>query len=340
MSEFESLITGLSQGISGYLQQNQQAQQQMRLKQYESQLDINKEVTKQAAELSKGMGLEKYKVGLEDVLTPDMAEKALPGYGAKMVNDYNSQRPDNPLKLKDGLDFLDKAHKMLNPETTKSEDKQDKLEKEYADRLQKVVSFRSGGLGLQDSKVNQAIDLRTLLNQYYDPKTGDFNVPPAQHSELALGLARLVSPQGTVPIELEKQLRQSTGREALANALIYAGADPAQIGGPTQSVMKMFKDSIDRQGATAERLRDQYISGLKGLKPGSLSQDRADRLNKSQMVSSFNDLLNKSPDHSNHPTLVSHPVGKIAVISPKGVRGMIPAEQLDEAIKAGYKQAE
>jgi hypothetical protein len=172
---------------------------------------------------------------------------------------------------------------------------QGKLEKQYADMRLKALSNRSGGLGLQDSKVNQAYDLRTLVNKYYDPKTDTFNIPPSQHAELALGLARLVSTNGQVPIELMHELRQSTGREALTKALIYAGADPTQVGGPTQSVARLFVDSIDRQGATAEQLRDQYMSYIHDNAPVDLDPARVAKHDKGHL-NSFNEFLAKSPD--------------------------------------------
>ncbi len=184
-------------------------------------------------------------------------------------------------------------------EGSKFEDHQDKLEKEYRDNIQKVVSYRSGGLGLQDSKVNQAIDLRTLINQTYDPKTGNYNVPPSMHSELVLGLARLISPTGQIGIELEQELRQKTLREGATGALIYLGiVDPRKAGGPTQDVAKLFVDSIDRQGSTAEKLRDKYIEGLRSRYPTRLDPKRREFLENSELASSFDDVLRNSPDYN------------------------------------------
>jgi hypothetical protein len=182
------------------------------------------------------------------------------------------------------------------PKDLMSPEYQGKLEKQYADMRMKALSNRSGGLGLQDSKVNQAFDLRKLVNKYYDPKTGEFNIPPSQHAELALGLARLVSPTGQVGIELMHELRQGTGREALSKALIYAGADPTKVGGPTQSVARMFIDSVDRQGETAEQLRDQYMQYISDNAPTDLDPSRKAKHDQGKL-NSFNDFLSKSPDH-------------------------------------------
>jgi hypothetical protein len=134
---------------------------------------------------------------------------------------------------------------------------------------------------LQDAKVNQAIDLRQMVDKMYDPVSGEYKIPPSLHSELALGLARLLSPSGQVGIELMKELKQKTGREALSSMLIYAGADPAKVGGSTQSVIQMFIDSVDRQGEVAEDLRNTYVGGAKGATVGN----------------SFKEYLKKSPTY-------------------------------------------
>jgi hypothetical protein len=179
----------------------------------------------------------------------------------------------------------------------KEEQRQDRLEKIAADRLQKLVSMRSGGLGLQDSKVNQAIDLRTMINQNYDPKTGTYNIPPALHAELALGLARLLSPNGQVGIQLEEILRQKTAKEGLANTLIWMGFDPKQVGGTTQSVINMFIHTIDRQGLISEQLRDKYLDDARKMFPKELDKERADSLKEMQLGSSFKELAKTSPGY-------------------------------------------
>lgn len=350
-------IGGMAEGLNKSIQQylntsievtgkRQEAasnqQDAMNLKQYESTLDTQKQAKLQEAELNKNTATEKYKNSLEDQLTPEMAEKALPGYGGKMVNDYNASHPDNPLKLKGGLDYLKMATDALNPDTSATSKHQDKLEKDYADRRSKVLSNKSGGLGLQDAKVNQAIDLRTAISQFYDPTTDKYNIPPSMHEELALGVAKLMSPSGTVAQELVDKLKQGTAREKLANAAIYLGiADPRSIGGPTQDVAKLFVDTIDRQGQMAEHLRNHYEEGLKDLVPTGLDSKRKEHVDKADITNSFTKALNQAPDYQkrHQETLKAHPAGKIQVLSPDGkTKGFIPAGQLEEATKAGYKQ--
>jgi len=99
--------------------------------------------------------------------------------------------------------------------------RQDRLEKIYGDRLAKITSNRSGGLGLQDAKVNQAIHLRSLVNQFYDPKSKSFNIPSAQYQELALGLASLVSNSNMALESTIQGIQQRTAAGDIQGALTY-----------------------------------------------------------------------------------------------------------------------
>jgi hypothetical protein len=123
------------------------------------------------------------------------------------------------------------------------------------------TAVASSGARTQEGKVNQAIDLINAIDQNYDPKTDQYSIPPALHTELALGMARLLSPSGQVGVQLEQEIRQKTAREGLASVAIYLGLDPKETGGTTQSVSNFFAHSIARQGQTAEQLRNTYTGG-------------------------------------------------------------------------------
>lgn len=172
---------------------------------------------------------------------------------------------------------------------------QDKLEKQYTDLKAKFLSNRSGGAGLENIKVDQAIHLRKAINQYYNPETGSYTIPPSLHSEFVIGLARLMSPNGQVAQETMNDLRQRTAREGAANVLISIGFDPKQVGGTTQSVAKFFVEQIDRQGQTSEENRNGYMDFIKGQAPSDLDPNRIEKHDKVGL-NSFSDLLNKSPD--------------------------------------------
>ena len=172
--------------------------------------------------------------------------------------------------------------------------RQDRLEKIYGDRLAKITSNRSGGLGLQDAKVNQAIHLRSLVNQFYDPTTKSYNIPSAQYTELALGLASLVS---NSQMALESTLQGIQTRTLAGDtqgALTYVLGLPRNAN--TQAIMKNLVSSIDRQGTVAEGLRNKYLEDFGKMAPKDLAPDRKDLLHQINLGSSFNDVLSQSPD--------------------------------------------
>lgn len=157
-----------------------------------------------------------------------------------------------------------------------SDKNQQKLEQEYRQTLVKELSNRSGGLGLQDQKVNQAIHLRALLDQYKDSSSGDYNVPQAQYAELVLGLANLLSGTGAASEQTRNDLMSKTASGDIRGAIQYI-TGTAQNGN-TQTIIKNLADSIDRQGQVAQQLRDQDVAFLQGLAPTDLNSDRRSQL--------------------------------------------------------------
>ena len=188
------------------------------------------------------------------------------------------------------------ADNRINANNDKHDAHQDLLENQFANRLDKVVSMRSGGLGLQDGKVNQAIHLGTLLDQYYDTKTGQYNIPKAQYSELAIGLANLLSSTGQVTDSMRNEIITRTAKGDLNSALTYVTGTPQN--GSTSDVIKNIADSIDRQGEVSEKLRDHYIDGLKKQAPTDLETKRRDNLINNNLASSYNDYKSTSPRYA------------------------------------------
>lgn len=162
---------------------------------------------------------------------------------------------------------FDNAH----PAPVKAAD-QNKLEQEYRTVLTRGLSSRSGGLGAEDAKVQQANHLISLLDQNYDPKTDTYNVPHVQQTELAMGLAKLVSPGGVVAQKTVDDINQATAKGDLAKALTYVTGTP--FNGTTQDLVKMYRDSILRQGQTAMENREGEMRYLRGLAPTDLAEDR------------------------------------------------------------------
>lgn len=184
------------------------------------------------------------------------------------------------------------------PGSAAYEKNQQKLEQQYTQLKAKALSNRSGGLGLEDAKVDQAIHLRRLVNQYYDPKTGNFNIPKSQYGELTNGLATLLSPGGRPGIEIIHALQQKTAEGDLGGALAYLGITDSNGNvpvGSTQSVLKMMVDSIDRQGDQAEQNRTGYFDYIHGQAPSDLDPARIAKHDK-QGLNSYNAFLAKAPD--------------------------------------------
>lgn len=175
---------------------------------------------------------------------------------------------------------------------TNSDKNQQKLEKQYADIWLKQLSNRSGGLGLQDAKVNQAIHLRSLYEQYkkVDSKGNvTYEVPTSQYAELVMGLANLISPTGSAEAD-RAALMAKTAKGDLKGALQYITGQ-AQTGN-TQSIIKNLVDSIDRQGTISEQLRDQDVSLLRAAKPTDLDETRAESIEKGKLSSFINPAQN------------------------------------------------
>lgn len=187
---------------------------------------------------------------------------------------------------------------------------QDDLEKDFGDSISATKS-RSGGYGQQDQKVDQAIHLRSLANQYYDPKTGNYNVPLAQYKEMVLGLANLVSAGGSADVETRKDLESATSYSQL-NKYVQTFTGKPQTGN-TQAVIKNLIDSTDRQGAVAQNLRDNYLSQVQPSQ--SLAPERAQRQIGKGRGADFNEYL---PGGKNGPkTAPATPEAYLASIHAK-----------------------
>jgi hypothetical protein len=216
-----------------------------------------------------------------------------------MVNgkpSWGFQQPDGSIKSPTGDDITAtfrppqtagerQAITIVMKEAGKSavdEKEQNKLENQYRGILMKPLSSRSGGLGLEDQKVGQANHLIALIDQGRDAKTGDYNIPRVQMTELAMGLAKLISPTGQVSEQTIKDITQRTGQSDFADVLSYLTGVPAPSG--TQAVIKMFKDSIDRQANVAVKNREGDMQYIRGLAPTALEDDRRLKLEKNSLV--------------------------------------------------------
>ncbi len=171
-----------------------------------------------------------------------------------------------------GQHVAEHTYDVNHPAPTKGKS-QDELEQEARGVLRSEFSSRSGGLGIEDQKVNQAIHLRALIDQY------EGKAMPAQiQAELALGLARLTSPGGTVGAELEKEFNQRTAQGGVAKAVAWITGDPTLVNATPEKLREMFADSINRQGTVAQQNRQTYLNEMIAMLPTQLEKPRRDAI--------------------------------------------------------------
>lgn len=207
------------------------------------------------------------------------------------LNDKNAQ----DLKNKTAEAYATQSAKnQADANSTASDKTQQKLEQQYRQVLSKEFSSRTGALGIENQKVNQANHLDSLFKQYYDPKTGNYNIPKAQYGEVVLGLANLISPSGVASDSLRAEITQRTLKGDIAGALSYITGEP--MTGSTQDVFKNLVDSIDRQAETAINNREAALQNLRDQAPTDLDQSRVDALNKSTKMVTYTgqDRIDKS----------------------------------------------
>lgn len=176
---------------------------------------------------------------------------------------------------------VDEAKARLDEKDTGSDKNQQKFEQQYRTVLTRGLSSRNGGLGLEDSKVQQANHLLALLDQTYDPNTDSYTIPKTLQGELAAGLARLVAPGGTVGVEMLRAFDQRTAKGDISGALSYVTGHPFPTS--SQDFAKLLKDSIQRQGTVAFENREGEMRYLRGLAPTDLNEERRIALEKSQL---------------------------------------------------------
>lgn len=152
-----------------------------------------------------------------------------------------------------------------------SDKNQAKFEQQYRGVLKSTLSSRSGGLGLEAGKVDQAQHLLALFNDNRDAN-GNFNLTGPMQLEAAIGLARLLSPTGVAQEGIINALSQKTAKGDLAGAITYLTGTPQT--GNTQAVLKSLRDSIQRQGEVAVGNRATYLDQIRGMAPTDLSDDR------------------------------------------------------------------
>lgn len=206
--------------------------------------------------------------------------------------------------------------------------RQDQLTKQAETYITKQISMRSGGLGQQDAKVNAAIHARQLIDQAYDPKTGNYKVSQVPYGELSESVGSLLS-GGTGTSEGRiSALKQKTAQGDINGVLTYFTGRPSNA--TSQEAIKQLVGIIDRQGSLSEDLRDHYVNGIKQLPVfKELDPAVADNLMRTNLGNSFKEYLSKSPDQgsqqNSRPTAVNPKTGQKLQLSEDG-KSWVPVQ--------------
>lgn len=164
-----------------------------------------------------------------------------------------------------------------------------------SDIATKQVSYRSGSIGVQGAKVDQAIHASQLIDQSFDPKTGQYNVTQVPYAELSESLGNLLS-GGTGSSDARiGALKQATLQGDFNKVLTYFTGKPSNA--TSQDALKQLVSIIDRQGSTAEGIRDGDIMRLKHavLDGSGLSDDRKQMMfNAPSIGASYKDYMQQT----------------------------------------------
>ena len=204
-------------------------------------------------------------------------EKEGKGYVPMSYEDYKDRQDQKAINMEYNKAYASAAGKAASDAKNGTSDKvQQALEQQGRQVIAKEFSARTGALGVENAKVNQANHINALIKQYYDPKTGNYNVPKSQYGELILGLANLVSPTSVASDSLREDINQKTAVGDFNGALSYVTNSPQN--GNSQEMIKNLIDSVDRQAETAVRNRQAALDNMSDLLPTDLEQSRKDAL--------------------------------------------------------------
>lgn len=138
---------------------------------------------------------------------------------------------------------------------------------QYGTRRKSEQSAGAQDAKIQQQKVASANSLQVLLQTVKNPQTGEFdetkmnNITPQFATELAMGCAKLISPNGVVSEGLTQELSQGTVDEIIARTLGYVGLQHA---GTTLQNIKNIQHFVEREGTLAQKQRDIEFSGEPG----------------------------------------------------------------------------
>jgi hypothetical protein len=178
-----------------------------------------------------------------------------------------------------------------------------------------------GTLGIQSKKIDAAIDTRAVMNRYFDPKTGQYNVPSSGYEELTTALSNLLSVSGGGSGGSEEQrrgLKQATAEGDLNRFLSYYTGAPKNA--TTQDMLKITADQIDAVGLQSEQNRNGYFPNI-AKKYTDIGQDPQRALAIAQHAgNNYSDYLKSSYEQLGFP-LDDRTQSQLYKVQTQGMKG-------------------
>jgi hypothetical protein len=176
-------------------------------------------------------------------------------------------------------------------QSTKEEQQQDKLEQQYMQNLQR--GMKTQAYTLQNAKVEQAIHVRQAMESGRD-ENGQLHLNQVTEPEVALGLANLVSNKSTTNLEEFRSMTPQARITFLKRAMGDFFGKPVDVLTPdwTNTLLHM----VDRQGLTAEKLRDNTLAQYKKFKNTRLAPERAANAESVSAGTNYSDFFGVTPN--------------------------------------------
>jgi hypothetical protein len=243
-------------------------------------------------------------------MDPAMAEKALPGYGGKMVADYNKLHPQTPLTVTQASDYIGKAQTLLNannPDTTKIDAHQDTLEKQAQDRITQVRGDQSL-MRTEAQRDASGMAYETIAKAQSENR----HLSSVEYNDLAAQLWKARTGSSVTSEELKK-LAPQTAQTSADHLAAWASGNPNLIGATSTDTENNLKQFVVSSGQKADQQRDAYMSP-RLVKPTGLEQSRWDRIAAASRGMSFAEQ--KSVSDKTHKV-------KAYIVTPASVRAKL-----------------
>lgn len=168
---------------------------------------------------------------------------------------------------------------------------QDALETKEQARFDKITSNRSGGLGRESGKVDSAIHARNLIEGARNPKTGQVELNQIQSPELALALSNIVSGSsgGTGNVETFKAMQPQALSKTIKEKIGYLFGEPVDV--MPKAWTDQLTHMLDRQGTTAEDLRDKYMDDFAKTSNSGLNPERMKKFIDTKRGNSYREIF-------------------------------------------------